>query len=82
MANIEGFPLPPTARHDANGNHIPPFIKAWREAADPESRHYDPDRAVRGSEVERNERQQAAFTAHLKEHRRRGEPAAVIEDIS
>lgn len=74
MTHLEGFPLPATARHDEHGNHIPPHIPEWRRAA-------GTDRVVTGSEVERNERQQAAFAAHLAEHRRRGESDAVTEEI-
>lgn len=79
MTHLEDFPLPATARHDEDGNHIPPRIQEWYDAADPDHPNYDPMRAVRGSEVERDQRQQAAFAAHLDEHRRRGEPAVVIE---
>ncbi|MFD4858368.1 hypothetical protein [Streptomyces atratus] len=81
MSSLDGFPLPATAEHDDHGNHIPPHIPAWRAAADPESPHYDPNRAVRGSEVERDQRQKAEFHAHLQEHRRRGEPTIVVEGI-
>jgi hypothetical protein len=80
MSALEGFPLPVTARHDENGNHIPPYIKEWREAADPDSPRHDPERGIRGSEVERDQKQQLQFHEHLKEHRRRGEPAVVIEN--
>jgi hypothetical protein len=79
VSALEGFPLPPTARHDESGNHIPPHIPEWREASDPSSPQYNPDRPVFGREVERNERNQAAFHAHLEEHRRRGERAVVKE---
>lgn len=80
MSVIEDHPLPTTARHDGNGNHVPPYIQAWRAAADPESPQYDPNRVVRGSEVERDQRQKRLFHEHLEEHRRRGEPAKIIED--
>lgn len=73
MTRIEGFPLPATARHDEDGNHIPPHIPEWRRTA-------GSDRVVRGSEVERDQRQKAAFAAHLKEHMRRGEPFGVVEE--
>lgn len=79
MCTIEGFPLPPTAQHDEQGRHVTPYIREWREAADPTSPAYDPDRPVRGSEIERDQRQKAQFAAHLAEHRRRGEPAEVVE---
>jgi hypothetical protein len=81
MTAIEGFNLPTTAHHDEDGNHAPPYISEWRSAADPNSPNYDPDRSVRGSEVERDQRQKAQFQAHLEEHRRRGELAIVTEDI-
>lgn len=81
MSTLDGYPLPATARHDEHGNHIPPCIPAWRAAADPASPHYDPMRAVRGSEVERDQRQKAAFHAHLEAHRRRGEATVVIEEV-
>jgi hypothetical protein len=73
VSDLEGFPLPPTARHDEHGNHIPPHIPEWRAAA-------GTDRVVRGSEVERNERHHKAFSEHLNEHRRRGESALVAPD--
>ena len=83
MTKIEEFSLPTTAHHDEDGNHVPPYIKEWRRAADvSNSATYDPDRTIRGSEVERDQRQKAQFQAHLEEHRRRGEPAIVIEDIA
>jgi hypothetical protein len=73
MTMIEGFPLPATARHDANGNHIPPHIPAW---------HRTPGaHTVKGSEVEADQRMKAQFAAHLAEHRRRGESAVVVERI-
>lgn len=75
MSSINGFPLPATARHDEHGNHIPPHISNWR-------RSRGAGRIVKGSEVERDQRQKAAFAAHLEEHRRRGEPAIVIEEIT
>lgn len=81
MTTLDGYPLPTTARHDEDGNHIPPFIPEWRTAADPKSCAYDPNRAVRGREVERDQRQKALFHDHLEEHRRRGESATTIEDI-
>jgi hypothetical protein len=73
MTHLEGFPLPVTARHDENGNHIPPHISEWRRNP---GAH-----AVKGSEVETDQRRKAAFAAHLEEHRRRSEPAVVIEDL-
>lgn len=81
MTHIEGFPLPATARHDEHGNHIPPRILDWRITSDPSSPFYDPDRPVRGSEVERDQRQKSAFAKHLAEHRRRGESDTIIEGI-
>ncbi|MBD0733994.1 hypothetical protein [Streptomyces sp. CBMA29] len=79
MTTLEGFPLPVTAKHDADGNHVPPFIPEWHRAADPSSAAYDPNRVVRGSEVERDQNQKQVFHDHLEEHRRRGEPAVVVE---
>ncbi|MER6605686.1 hypothetical protein ABT282_07170 [Streptomyces sp. NPDC000927] len=79
MTTLEGFPLPVTAGHDEHGNHIPPHIPEWRRAADQASPQHDPNRVVRGSEVERNERQQRLFYEHISEHRRRGESAEVVE---
>lgn len=73
MTAIEGFPLPVTAKHDEGGNHVPPYIKEWR--------HNPGHHAVLGSQVETNERRQRVFHEHLEEHRRRGEPAIVVEDI-
>jgi hypothetical protein len=67
-------PLPPTAAHDEHGNHIPPHIPAWR-------RNPGTGRTVKGSEVERDQRQKAQFAAHLEEHRQSGEPADVVEEI-
>jgi hypothetical protein len=75
MTHLEGFPLPATAKHDEDGHHIAPYIREWRRAADPASPHYDPERTVRGSEVERDQRQRAQFHEHLEEHRRRAESA-------
>jgi hypothetical protein len=75
VSHIDGFPLPPTARHDADGNHVRPHIPEWRRAAES-----DPDRVVRGSEVARDQRQKAVFVAHLNEHHRRGESIVVIEN--
>jgi hypothetical protein len=80
VAALDGFPLPTTARHDKDGNHVPPFIAEWRAAADPTSPAYDPDRAASGREVERDQQQKALFHAHLEEHRRRGEPDVTMED--
>lgn len=71
---IEGFPLPVTARHDEHGNHIRPHVPEWRDAA-------GTDRVVKGSEIERDQRQKALFAAHLDEHVRRGEPATVTEGL-
>lgn len=75
MSELDGFRLPPTAKHDENGDHIPPHIPEWRRAA-------GTDRTVRGSEVERDQRNKAMFRDHLAEHRRRGESAVVIEESS
>jgi hypothetical protein len=74
MTALEEFPLPATAKHDEHGNHIPPHIPEWRRAA-------GTDRVMKGSEVERNQRQKAQFEEHLAEHRRRGEPAIVVENV-
>lgn len=73
MSTLEGWPLPPTAEHDEFGRHIPPHIPEWRFAAE-----NDPNRVVRGSEVERDQKAKEQFAAHLEEHRRRGEPDTVI----
>lgn len=81
MTHLEGFPLPATARHDGNGDHVRPHIPEWRDAADPDHYAYDPNRVVRGREVERDQRQKAMFAAHLTEHRRRGQPANTVEEI-
>ncbi len=70
MSGLDGFPLPPTSGHNPQGRHIVPHIREWRRTA-------GSDRAVRGSEVERNQRQLSQFYAHLEEHRRRGEPVEV-----
>lgn len=74
-------PLPATARHDADGNHIPPYIPEWRNAATPGHPSYNPNRVARGSEVERDEIQKRAFAAHLAAHRQLGQPANIIEEI-
>lgn len=74
MSGLEGFPLPPTSGHDDQGRHIVPHIPEWRRAA-------GSDRVVRGSEVVRDQRQKEKFYAHLKEHRRRGEPVEVVEQF-
>lgn len=79
MSTLEGFPLPVTAHHDEDGNHHPPYIPAWRNAADRHHPDYDPQRIVSGREVERDEQQKAVFASHLAEHRRRGENPAVID---
>lgn len=81
MTHLEGFPLPATSKHDEYGNHIPPHIPEWRRAADSQTYGYDPNRVIRGREVERNQRQKAAFEAHLTEHVRRSEPAVVVGDL-
>lgn len=73
MTHLEGFPLPATASHDENGDHIRPHIPAWRRNPGAHT--------VKGSEVERDQARRAEFAAHLDEHRRRGEPANVIEEI-
>lgn len=70
MTALEGFPLPQTAAHDEHGNHIPPHIPEWR-------RNAGAGRTVKGSEVERDQKQKAQFEAHLDEHRRRGEAASI-----
>lgn len=72
MTHIEGFPLPATARHDEDGNHIPPHIPEWRRNPGAGT--------ISGRLVERDQRQKAAFHAHLEEHRRRGEAATVTEE--
>lgn len=74
MTALEGFPLPKTAKHDENGNHVPPYIPEWVRGA-------GTDRAVLGSEVERDQRQKAAFAEHIQEHRRRSEPVIVVERL-
>lgn len=74
MTAIEGFPLPKTAKHDEEGNHLRPYIREWVRAA-------GTDRAILGREVESDQRQQAVFNEHLMEHRRRDEPAIVIERL-
>lgn len=79
MTDLKGFPLPSTAGHDEAGRHVPPHIRAWVAAADPDSPRYNPDRTVRGSEVERDQQHKAVFAAHLDEHRRRNEPTEVVE---
>lgn len=82
MTHIDGYPLPATARHDEHGNHIPPHIPEWRRAADSANPHtYDPNRVVKGSEIETDQRRRAAFAAHLAEHRRRGESTVVVEEF-
>lgn len=81
MAHLNTHPLPATARHDADGSHVPPHIPGWRNAADPGHYAYDPMRVARGREVERDQQQNAAFAAHLAEHRRLGQPDTVIEEI-
>lgn len=79
MSALEGFPLPATARHDESGNHYPPYIPQWRDAADRTHPAYDPQRSISGREVERDQQQKKAFAAHLAEHRRRGENPVVID---
>ena len=71
MTSLEGFPLPATSGHDEHGNHIRPTIPAWRRSPGAHT--------VKGSEVERDQRQRAAFQAHLDEHARRGEPTGIVE---
>lgn len=71
MTHLEGFPLPATSLHDEDGNHIPPHMPEWRRNP---GAH-----AVKGSEVEADQRRKATFAAHIAEHRRRGEAAVVIE---
>ena len=79
MSELEGFPLPATAHHDEDGNHHPPFIQEWRDAADRHHPAYDPDRVARGGEIRNDQRQKVTFAVHLAEHRRRGEDATVID---
>lgn len=67
MTNLSSRPLPPTARHDADGNHVPP---PWPGGS---------SGVVKGSLVEMDQRRKAQFEAHLAEHRRKGEPAVVKE---
>lgn len=74
-------PLPATSYHDEHGNHTPPYMTEWRNAADPQHPAYDPNRVVRGTEVSRFEGKKALFAEHLEEHRRKGEPAIVVEEI-
>lgn len=79
MTVIADFPLPATAFHDKDGNHIPPHMPIWRAAADPGSCMYDPDRVARGTEVVTDQHRRALFADHLEEHRRMGEPAVTVE---
>lgn len=79
MSALEDFPLPAMARHDKDGNHHPPYIPEWRDAADPQSPAYEPNRVARGYEIERDQQHKAVFAAHLAEHRRRGENPVVID---
>lgn len=72
MTHLDSHPLPATSFHDDEGNHVPPHIPAWRRNPGAHT--------VKGSEVERDQAQRAAFAAHLEEHRRRGETATVIEE--
>lgn len=73
MTTLEGFPLPPTARHDEHGNHVTPYIAEWRR---------NPGAGmITGRLVEHDQAQKAQFAEHLAEHRRRGEPAVVIENL-
>lgn len=81
MTHLEGFPLPTTARHDEDGDHIPPHIPEWRNAADPDHPHYDPMRVVRAFEIVRDQDGKNQLAAHLEEHRRRGERARITEGI-
>lgn len=74
MTTLEGFPLPNTAEHDEDGNHIPPYIREWVRTA-------GTDRVVKGSEVERDQQQKAVFAAHIQEHRRRNEPEITVERL-
>lgn len=78
MSHLPSHPLP-AAWHDEDGDHVRPTIPEWVRAADPKSSDYDPNRAVRGSEVERDQRQKALFASHLEEHHRRGEPDRIKE---
>lgn len=75
MTHLEGFPLPATSSHDKHGRHVPPHIPEWRRAATPGTYGYDPNRVVRGREIERDQRQKAAYSRHMAEHRSRGESA-------
>lgn len=80
MTHLDSHPLPVTSRHLEDGSHVPPHMEIWRLAADPSSKHYDPDRIMTGAEIEADQNRKAAFAAHLAEHRRRGEPAVVAEE--
>lgn len=72
MTHLDSHPIPQTARHDADGNHIPPHIPDWRRNP---GAH-----AVKGSQVEADQRRKAAFAAHLAEHARLNQPTTVIEE--
>jgi hypothetical protein len=74
MTHLDSHPLPPSSFHDTDGSHAPPHIPEWRMYA-------GTDRTPTGSEIERDQRQKAAFAAHLEEHRRRGEAPTVVEEI-
>ena len=73
MTHIDTHPLPATAYHDENGNHVPPHIPAWRRSPGAHT--------VKGSEVVADQHRKAAFAAHLAEHRRLGQPATTTEEI-
>ncbi len=53
--------------HDRNGLHRRPRI-------------FEPGDVGRGSAVERDQAAKAAYEAHLRLHRRRGEPVTEVED--
>jgi hypothetical protein len=72
MSHLDSHPIP-ASWHDADGNHIVPRIRDWVIASDPDSPHYNPNRVVRGSEVERDQQQKALFYAHIRAHVDRGD---------
>lgn len=78
MTHLDSHPIP-ADWHADNGYHITPQIKAWVEAADPASPRYDPDRAVRGYEVEADQEQKRRFYAHIQEHINRGDDPKITE---
>lgn len=80
MTHLDSHPLPITSRHLEDGSHVPPHMEIWRLAADPSSKHYDPNRIALSTEITADQDRKARFAAHLEEHRRRGEPAVVTEE--